>query len=141
MKAMIVVVLLLSGLHVTVRLRFIQLRRLGHAVRAGYQYAGMADVSALTGDMSYARAAELEPDDGRRHGLVHWLLLNKKLNHWKSTRATAEVIYALVRYLSAEDALEARQAAQVTGPAYFPSGLNWRDCSCVVRSTVDFGPS
>jgi len=39
---------------------------------------------------------ELEPDDARRHGLVQWLLLNKKLNHWKSTRATAEVIYSLV---------------------------------------------
>ena len=28
----------------------------GHAVRAGYLYAGMADVSALTGNMSYAEA-------------------------------------------------------------------------------------
>ena len=36
------------------------------------------------------------PKDPRRDGLVQWLLLNKKLNHWKSTRATAEVIYALV---------------------------------------------
>lgn len=32
-------------------------------------------------------------------GLVHWLFLNKKLNHWKSTRATAEVIYSLTHYL------------------------------------------
>jgi len=30
----------------------------GHAVRAGYLYAGMADVSALTGDKRYAQAAE-----------------------------------------------------------------------------------
>jgi len=35
-----------------------QTKAVGHAVRAGYLYAGMADVSALTGDMSYARAAE-----------------------------------------------------------------------------------
>ena len=35
-----------------------QTRAVGHAVRAGYQYAGMADVSALTGTMSYARAAK-----------------------------------------------------------------------------------
>jgi DUF1680 family protein len=35
-----------------------QTQAVGHAVRAGYLYAGMADVSALTGDMSYARAAE-----------------------------------------------------------------------------------
>jgi len=35
-----------------------QTRAVGHAVRAGYLYAGMADVSALTGDMSYSLAAE-----------------------------------------------------------------------------------
>ncbi len=61
--------------------------------------------------------AELEPDDARRHGLVQWLFLNKKLNHWKSTRATAEVIYSLVHYLETEDALAVREAATVTaGP-------------------------
>ncbi len=56
---------------------------------------------------------ELTPDDGRRHGLVQWLLLNKKLNHWKSTRATAEVIYALVHYLEREGALGVREEAAV----------------------------
>jgi len=56
---------------------------------------------------------ELAPDDERRHGLVHWLMLNKKLNHWKSTRATAEVIYALVHYLSAEGQLGQREVATV----------------------------
>ena len=35
-----------------------QTKAVGHAVRAGYLYAGLADVSALTGDMSYARAAD-----------------------------------------------------------------------------------
>ncbi|MBM3266050.1 MAG: hypothetical protein FJZ01_00240 [Candidatus Sericytochromatia bacterium] len=48
---------------------------------------------------------ELEPRDARRDGIVQWLLLNKKLNHWKSTRATAEVIYSLVHYLKAEKQL------------------------------------
>ncbi|MEM7357276.1 MAG: alpha-2-macroglobulin family protein, partial [Acidobacteriota bacterium] len=57
---------------------------------------------------------ELGPDDARRHGLVQWLLLNKKLNHWKSTRATAEVIYSLVHYLEREGALGIREAATVT---------------------------
>ncbi len=52
---------------------------------------------------------ELEPDDGRRHGLVQWLLLNKKLNHWKSTRATAEVLYSLAHYLRHEETLEVRE--------------------------------
>ncbi|TNF83728.1 MAG: hypothetical protein EP299_00935 [Acidobacteria bacterium] len=60
---------------------------------------------------------ELEPDDARRHGLVQWLLLNKKLNHWKSTRATAEVIYALIHYLEREGALGVREEATVVvGP-------------------------
>ena len=60
---------------------------------------------------------ELEPDDGRRHGLVHWLLLNKKLNHWKSTRATAEVLYSLAHYLKHEDSLAVREEISVTvGP-------------------------
>lgn len=35
-----------------------QSRAVGHAVRAGYLYAGMADVSALTGDRSYAKALD-----------------------------------------------------------------------------------
>jgi len=45
---------------------------------------------------------ELRPADSRREGLVQWLFLNKKLNHWKSTRATAEVLYALVQILTAQ---------------------------------------
>ncbi|MCK7482921.1 MAG: hypothetical protein M0C28_41760 [Candidatus Moduliflexus flocculans] len=32
---------------------------------------------------------ELKPADTRSEGLVQWLFLNKKLNHWKSTRATS----------------------------------------------------
>ena len=30
----------------------------GHAVRAGYMYSGMADVAAITGDSSYVRAID-----------------------------------------------------------------------------------
>ncbi|MBC8425032.1 hypothetical protein H8E07_12990, partial [bacterium] len=60
---------------------------------------------------------ELPPHAARRHGLVQWLLLNKKLTPWSSTRATAEVIYALVHYLEAEGALGARETVGVTiGP-------------------------
>ncbi len=43
---------------------------------------------------------ELSPASKLNEGLVQWLFLNKKLNQWKSTRATAEAIYALVHYLS-----------------------------------------
>jgi alpha-2-macroglobulin len=56
---------------------------------------------------------ELAPKDERRGGLVQWLLLNKKLNHWKSTRATAEVIYSLTKYLQAENALGVREESKV----------------------------
>jgi len=61
--------------------------------------------------------SELDPADDRRHGMVQWLLLNKKLNHWKSTRATAEVISSLVHYLEQEDGLGVREDVTViVGP-------------------------
>lgn len=56
---------------------------------------------------------ELTPKDPRRDGLVQWLFLNKKLNQWKSTRATAEVLYSLVHYLKAEGALGGRETMKV----------------------------
>lgn len=56
---------------------------------------------------------EIAPEDPRRHGLVQWLFLNKQLNHWRSTRATAEVIYALVHYLEKEGQLGVREEATV----------------------------
>lgn len=57
---------------------------------------------------------ELDPDDERRHGLVQWLFLEKKLSHWKSTRATAEAIYALIHYLDNEGQLGQRERATVS---------------------------
>ncbi len=60
---------------------------------------------------------ELDPQNPKKDGLVLWLLLNKKLSQWKSTRATAEVIYSLVHYLRAEKALGVREEATVSiGP-------------------------
>jgi uncharacterized protein YfaS (alpha-2-macroglobulin family) len=61
---------------------------------------------------------ELEPKDQlHSDGLVQWLLLDKKLSQWKSTRATAEVIYSLVKYLEKENALGVREdATVVVGP-------------------------
>ncbi|MEO7795488.1 MAG: alpha-2-macroglobulin family protein [Thermoanaerobaculia bacterium] len=56
---------------------------------------------------------EVEPNDPRRDGLVQWLFLNKKLNHWKSTRATAEVLYSLAAYLKATNSLAVRESATV----------------------------
>lgn len=67
--------------------------------------------------LALAALSELAPDDPRRDGLVQWLFLNKKLNHWKSTRATAEAIWALVESLEQDGALGAAEAARVVvGP-------------------------
>ncbi|MBN2319183.1 MAG: hypothetical protein JXR49_08895 [Acidobacteria bacterium] len=57
---------------------------------------------------------ELIPDDPKLDGLVQWLFLNKKMNHWKSTRATAEVIYSLAHYLKETGQLGIREDATVT---------------------------
>lgn len=56
---------------------------------------------------------ELEPKDARSEGLVQWMFLDKKLNHWKSTRATAEVIYAVASWLRRTGALGVREAVAV----------------------------
>ncbi len=57
---------------------------------------------------------ELNPNDPRRQGIVQWLMLDKKLNHWKSTRATAESIYALVHYLKHENQLAIEEKINAT---------------------------
>jgi alpha-2-macroglobulin len=60
---------------------------------------------------------EIAPGDPRRRGLAQWLFLDKQLGHWKSTRATAEAIYALVGYLESEGELGVREEVEVTaGP-------------------------
>ncbi len=56
---------------------------------------------------------ELEPADARAEGLVQWLFLNKKLNHWKSTRATAEVIYSVAWFLKETGAMGVRESVTV----------------------------
>jgi uncharacterized protein YfaS (alpha-2-macroglobulin family) len=56
---------------------------------------------------------ELQSQSEHSEGLVQWLFLNKKLNHWKSTRATAEVIYALAHYLDKQGQLGGRESIKV----------------------------
>lgn len=58
--------------------------------------------------------AELRPNDDRRKGMVQWLMLDKKLSHWKSTRATAESIYALTHYLKQDDLLGNAETLHLT---------------------------
>lgn len=57
---------------------------------------------------------ELMPEDSRIHGLIQWIFLNKKMNHWKSTRTTAEVIYSLIHYLKGQGAIGIREEALVS---------------------------
>lgn len=57
---------------------------------------------------------EMAPADKKNDGLVQWLFLNKKLNHWKSTKATAESIYSLVHYLDKEKSLGVREQITAT---------------------------
>jgi alpha-2-macroglobulin len=56
---------------------------------------------------------ELGSDNNKRDGLVQWLFLNKKLNHWKSTRATSEVVYSLAHYLKNTNQLGVREAVNI----------------------------
>ncbi len=56
---------------------------------------------------------ELDPRSDKVDGLVLWLFLNKKFNHWKSTRATAEVIYSLAHYLKKTEQIGVREEAVV----------------------------
>jgi uncharacterized protein YfaS (alpha-2-macroglobulin family) len=57
---------------------------------------------------------ELTPKEKKLDGLVLWIFLNKKLNHWKSTRATAEVIYSLAHYLKQTAQLGLREEISVS---------------------------
>jgi len=57
---------------------------------------------------------EIMPKEPKLDGLVLWLFLNKKMNHWKSTKATAEVIYSLAHYLKATKQLATKEVIDVT---------------------------
>lgn len=56
---------------------------------------------------------EIDPSSEAIDDLVLWLFINKKLNHWKSTRATAEVLYSLAHHLSAQQELGVREVITV----------------------------
>jgi alpha-2-macroglobulin len=56
---------------------------------------------------------EVIPNHKYRSGLTQWLFLNKKMNHWKSTKATAEAIYSVLYYLSQENMMEQDESITV----------------------------
>jgi uncharacterized protein YfaS (alpha-2-macroglobulin family) len=59
---------------------------------------------------------EIKPDDPRVDGIALWLLRNKYGNQWKSTKATAEAIAALVAYLHKTDSLEVGGKVKISAP-------------------------
>ena len=96
-----------------------QEKAVGHAVRAGYLYAAMADVSALTDDMSYARAAERIWHDvvdtkmhiigglGATHGIEGFgeaYDLPNKDTYNETCAAVANVLFNFRMYLLHQDA-------------------------------------
>jgi uncharacterized protein YfaS (alpha-2-macroglobulin family) len=56
---------------------------------------------------------EVNPSEPKLDGLALWILLNKKMNQWKSTRTTAEVIYSLALYMKQNGSLAVREEAGV----------------------------
>ncbi len=56
---------------------------------------------------------EMRPKDPIASGLVHWLFMNKKLNQWKSTKATSEVIYSLAKWMGREGTLLKKEEVSV----------------------------
>ncbi|MHC4112693.1 MAG: glycoside hydrolase family 127 protein [Planctomycetota bacterium] len=94
-------------------------KAVGHAVRAGYLYAAMADVSALTGDMRYARAAERIWHDvvdtkmhiigglGATHGIEGFgkaYDLPNRDTYNETCAAVANVLFNFRMYLLSQDA-------------------------------------
>jgi len=90
--------------------------------------------------------SEIAPEEPRLAGLVQWLLLNRQLAHWKSTRATAEVIYALVHYQQTAGTLAVREEVRVQVGAqdllwvHDPAELSQgRDRLVLVGEEIDHG--
>lgn len=63
--------------------------------------------------MALRALLEISPSNKKLDGLVQWLFLNKKLNQWKSTRSTAEVIYSLIVYLKKMKTFGTAESIQV----------------------------
>lgn len=64
--------------------------------------------------MALRTGSELGSKRESLDGMVQWLFLNKTLNHWKSTRGTAEVLYSLTHYLKKTKQLGVKEKINVT---------------------------
>ncbi len=58
--------------------------------------------------------AEIRPDDARIPGMVQWLLFNRKGNQWKSTKASAAAVFALLEYMEKTGALTSKDRFVLT---------------------------
>jgi uncharacterized protein YfaS (alpha-2-macroglobulin family) len=56
---------------------------------------------------------DMRPDDERIPGIVKWLLFNRKGNVWKSTKASAAAVYALLDRMRLQGALSADEVFEV----------------------------
>ena len=63
--------------------------------------------------MALRTGSELGTKRDSLDGMVQWLFLNKKLNHWKSTKGTAEVLYSLTHYLKKTKQLGVKEKISV----------------------------
>ncbi len=81
---------------------------------------------------------DLRPEDERLPGLVKWLLFNRKGNVWKSTKASAAAVYALLDHmrlagvLSGDEVFKARWAgktysAVVEADEWLDEPLRWEE--------------
>ena len=66
---------------------------------------------------------EINPKDEKSEGLLLWLFLNKKLNHWKSTKATAEALYSILSYLKSKGAIGVRESVKIKAGESFEKEL------------------
>ncbi|MCZ7597883.1 MAG: hypothetical protein M5U09_09345 [Gammaproteobacteria bacterium] len=85
-----------------------------HLVGAGGPRLALVQRHDRDPRLGAARALRGRPEDARDRGLVQWLFLNKKLGHWKSTRATAEVLFSVAAWLQKKELLGAREEIAVT---------------------------
>lgn len=63
--------------------------------------------------MALQAALAVEPDSPLADKAVNWLVLNRTGSHWTSTKETANVIYALVKFMDQRGELDARYEATV----------------------------
>jgi len=64
--------------------------------------------------LSLHALTRISPKDVRAEGLVQWLFLQKKLSHWRSTRTTAEVLYALVDHMRLQNRMGKTERLEVS---------------------------